>query len=153
MSERDFSEVSFSVQPKGWDVEEGVQKIVIEVWNPSILDYQRFVQPTTPSDTQPVSGTLTAVQQSASTATLTNVASSASSVTLLSANANRLGFTIWNDSTAILYVKFGTTAAATDCTVKMVADAYYEVPFKYTGIVDGIWASANGFARVTELTA
>jgi hypothetical protein len=34
----------------------------------------------------------------------------------------------------------------------MVADAYYEVPFGYTGRIDGIWASANGNARVTEMT-
>ena len=52
----------------------------------------------------------------------------------------------------ILYVKFGTTASATSYTVKMVADAYYEVPFGYTGRIDGIWASANGNARVTEMT-
>lgn len=60
---------------------------------------------------------------------------------------------IHNDSTAILYVKFGTTATTSSYTVKMVADAYYEVPFGYTGRIDGIWASANGAARVTEITA
>jgi hypothetical protein len=88
-----------------------------------------------------------------STATLSNVGDSASSVTLLSSNANRLGATIHNDSTAILYVKFGTTASATSYTVKMVADAYYEVPFGFTGRIDGIWASdAGGSARITELT-
>lgn len=87
------------------------------------------------------------------TATLSNVAGSASSVTLLSAAAGRLGATIVNDSTAVLYVKFGTTASSTSYTVKLVADAYYEVPFGYTGRIDGIWASATGNARVTELTA
>jgi hypothetical protein len=88
----------------------------------------------------------------AATATLSNVASSASSVTLLSANTSRKGATIHNDSTQIVYVKFGTTASATSYTVKMVADAYYEVPFGYTGRIDGIWASANGNARITEMT-
>lgn len=86
------------------------------------------------------------------TATLSNVSGSASSVTLLSSNISRKGATIWNNSTAILYVKFGSTASATSCTVKMVADAYYEVPFGYTGIITGIWASATGNARVTELS-
>jgi len=87
-----------------------------------------------------------------STATLTNVAGSASSVTLLSANANRLGATIVNDSSAILYVKFGTTASSTSYTVRMTLNAYYEVPFGYTGRIDGIWTVAAGNARITELT-
>lgn len=91
--------------------------------------------------------------QLATTATCTSVASSAASVTLKALNASRLGLTIENDSTQVLYVKFGTTAAATDYTVKMVAGAYYEVPFNYTGRIDGLWSSANGAAYVTELTA
>jgi hypothetical protein len=86
------------------------------------------------------------------TATLSNVAASATSVTLLASNTARKGGTIWNDSTAILYVKLGSTAAATSCTVKMAADSYYEVPFNYNGIITGIWASATGNARVTEVT-
>jgi flagellar basal body rod protein FlgF len=86
------------------------------------------------------------------TATLSNVAASATSVTLLASNANRKAATIWNDSTAILYVKFGTTASTTSCTVKLIADAYYEVPGGYTGLVDGIWASATGTARISEIT-
>ena len=113
--------------------------------------------------TQPVSGTVSVgnfpstqatTPAGNATATLTNVNDSASSVTLLSANSARKGATIHNDSTAILYVKFGTTASTTSYTVKMVADAYYEVPFDYTGRIDGIWASdASGAARVTEISA
>lgn len=86
------------------------------------------------------------------TPTLSNVSASATSVTVLAANSARDGATIWNDSSAILYLKLGATASATSCTVKMVADAYYEVPYGYTGIIDGIWASATGSARVTEIT-
>jgi len=86
------------------------------------------------------------------TATLANVASSASNVTLFAAAAastNRR--TIYNDSTAVLYVKFGATASTTSYTVQLVAGAYYEFPLPlYTGQVDGIWASANGAARVTS---
>jgi hypothetical protein len=88
------------------------------------------------------------------TATLANVASSASSVTLLAANLSRLGATIFNDSTAILYVKFGTTASSSSYTVQIAGGGYYEMPDPvYTGRIDGIWASANGNARVTELAA
>ncbi len=91
------------------------------------------------------------------TATITSIASSTNSVTLLASNANRKGATIVNDSSAILYVKLGTTASTSSYTVALPASGsssfnYYEVPFGYTGIIDGIWASANGSARVTELT-
>ena len=86
------------------------------------------------------------------TSTLSNVASSATSVTLLAANSGRRGATIYNDSTQVLYVKFGTTASNTSYTVQMAANAYYEIPFQHTGRIDGIWASANGNARVTEFT-
>jgi hypothetical protein len=84
-------------------------------------------------------------------ATTSTVAGSASSVQLLNNNGGRKGATIYNDSTALLYVKLGTTASTSDFTVKMQADQYYEVPFGYTGKIDGIWASATGNARLTEL--
>lgn len=94
---------------------------------------------------------VSATNLAATWATLANVAGSATSVTLIASNSARKGATIWNDSSAILYVKFGTTASTTSCTVKMVADAYFEVPFGYSGIITWIWASATGSARVTEL--
>lgn len=86
-------------------------------------------------------------------ATVTSVASSATSVTLLAANANRLGAVIVNDSTQILFVKFGTSATnASYTTAVPITRGVYEVPFGYTGIITGVWVSANGNARVTELT-
>lgn len=88
----------------------------------------------------------------AGTAALTNVASSLSNQTLLAANANRLGAAIYNDSTANLFVKLGATASSTSFTLKMAAGGYYEVPFQYTGQIDGLWDAANGAARVTEVT-
>jgi hypothetical protein len=91
-------------------------------------------------------------EDKSATATLANVASSASSVTLQASNTARKGWMIHNDSSAVLYVKFGTTASTSSYTVKLIADAYYEMPqgHIYTGIIDGIWASATGAARVTE---
>jgi len=88
----------------------------------------------------------------AASATLSNVASSATNVTLLASNANRKGAAIYNDSTSILYVKFGATASATSFVVAMAASSYYEFPQPvFTGVVDGIWASAQGSARLTEI--
>lgn len=85
------------------------------------------------------------------TATLANVNSSATNVTLLSANSTARGRTVYNDSTAVLYLKFGATATSSSYTVQLASGAYYEFPQPcYTGQVDGIWASANGAARTTE---
>ena len=89
----------------------------------------------------------------AGTSTLTNVASSATNVTVLASNTNRRGATIYNDSSSLLYMKLGTTASATSFTIKLFPYSYWEVPFNYTGEIDGIWASATGAARVDELTA
>jgi hypothetical protein len=87
----------------------------------------------------------------AQTATLTPVASSASSVTLFSAVSLVNARAIFNDSTAVLYVKFGATASTSDYTVQIPAGGYYEFPQPlYGGRVDGIWASANGNARLTS---
>jgi hypothetical protein len=70
----------------------------------------------------------------------------------LASNTSRKGATIYNDSNKTLYIKFGTTASTSDFTTQLKSGDYYEVPFNYVGRIDGIWASANGAARVTELT-
>ncbi len=92
----------------------------------------------------------------ASAAAVTQVASSATSVALKAANANRKGITIANDSTAILYVLLGTgTASSTNYTFAIAAKATVasdRTITGYTGAIQGIWAAANGFAYVTELT-
>ena len=85
-------------------------------------------------------------------ATLANVSASASNVTLLSSNAARKGAMIANDSASAVYVKFGATASTTSFTVKIAPYGYYEFPAPcYTGIVDGIWDTATGSARTTEV--
>lgn len=90
----------------------------------------------------------------ATTATRTNVAGSASSTTILAANTAREGATVYNDSTAILFLELGSAAAsATNYTIQIGPQGYYEVPFGYTGQLTGIWAAANGNARVTEISA
>lgn len=91
--------------------------------------------------------------QPAGAAGLSNVPSSATSVTLAAANPNRRGLLIYNDSTSVLFVKLGAAASSSSYTVQVAANGYYELPQPiYIGIVDGVWAAANGNARVTELT-
>jgi hypothetical protein len=88
-----------------------------------------------------------------SKATVSRVASSIASVLLLAANPDRKGFKIFNDSTAILYFKYGEDAASNDFTVKLTAGSYFENALPvYTGAIEGVWAAENGAAQVTELS-
>lgn len=102
-----------------------------------------------------VSGTVSTLPTAAATPTVTAVADSAINVTLLAANANRFGAMVTNDSSARLYVKLGATATTASYTVSLAQHGYYEVPFGYTGVIDGIWSSdpGDGAARVTEVIA
>lgn len=89
-------------------------------------------------------------------ATVTSVAASASAVTLFAEQSYGVaGRSIYNDSSADLYVKFGTAASETSFTVKVAAAGYFEVyPVdgeSYDGIITGIWSSATGAARLTEV--
>jgi len=70
----------------------------------------------------------------------------------LSANSNRLGATVYNDSTRNLFLKLGATASTSSFTVEISSGGYYEVPYGYTGGVDGLWDVVNGNALVTEIT-
>ena len=87
------------------------------------------------------------------TGTESNVAGSATDVTILAANTSRLGFSVYNDSAAILYLLLSnTTSSATVHTIQIAPGGYFEKELGYTGAVKGIWASATGSARVTEFT-
>jgi hypothetical protein len=93
-------------------------------------------------------------KQFSSTSTITRVASSATSVTLLSLNSSRLGAVLFNESTQVCYVKFGTTASSTSYTIQVSSNSVLildQSPI-YQGRIDAIWASANGAMQITELT-
>jgi hypothetical protein len=104
--------------------------------------------------TQPVSGTVTTNASRAGTGTATSVASTVTTnTTILAANAARFGASIYNESTAVLFLLLGAgTESATVYTLQMAAGSYYETPFGFTGIIKGHWASANGSARIVEYT-
>jgi hypothetical protein len=86
------------------------------------------------------------------TATHSNVAASATNVTVLAANSDRMGASVYNDGSAILYLKLAATASLTSFAIAIGPGGYYEVPFGYRGIIDGIWDVAIGSARVVEHT-
>ena len=96
------------------------------------------------------SGSLHVQQALVTGSTVSSVNGSASAVNVLAGNSARRWASIHNDSPAILFLKFGTGASNTSYTVRMVAQAYYEVE-RYNGVITGIWQTATGSAKVTEL--
>jgi len=72
--------------------------------------------------------------------------------TIATASTGRLGCTIFNNGPGNLHVLLGTATASTSAfTVRLSAGDYYEVPFNYTGLIGGIFATA-GTAEVTTLS-
>ncbi|MBB5684303.1 hypothetical protein [Sphingobium boeckii] len=109
----------------------------------------------------PASDAVFAVGMAGSTTgTTSTVEGAAASTTLLAANANRMGGSIVNESTAICYILLGSgTASATNYSYAIdgmgtsAVGGIFEIPDDWKGIVKGYWASATGNARVTERTA
>lgn len=97
--------------------------------------------------------TSTVLPAGAATSSVTSEADSSSSVTLKSSNSSRKQIIIQNTSSAILYVKYGTTATTSDFTVLLNQNDTL-IEDRYTGRIDGIWATdpGNGAAKVTEIT-
>lgn len=96
-------------------------------------------------------GTVTPV--TSTTPTVTSVQGTNVTVALIAANASRKGLTVYNDSTATLYARYGTANAAVGTySLQLAPQAYYEVPFNYTGAIQGVWSANNGSAMVTEIT-
>jgi hypothetical protein len=93
------------------------------------------------------------------TATRTSVNGANTSTTILALNTNRQQAVFYNDSTAILYLDLsGGTASNSAYSVQIASQGYFELPAGrngtvYTGLITGIWASANGSVKVTEITA
>lgn len=86
------------------------------------------------------------------TSTHANVSASATEVTVFAANSNAVaGRTVFNDSTAILYLKKATGVTTTSHWVQVPAGSYLEFPQPcWPGVVTGLWSSATGAARTTE---
>lgn len=89
----------------------------------------------------------------AANSVVTRVPSSITNVTLVATNLNRKGLSLYNDSNALQYVKFGATATTTDFTFILTSRMFYEMPFPiYVGQIDVISSSTNGAIQVTELS-
>ncbi len=90
--------------------------------------------------------------QRAGTATVSSLTASVTSQLLKAALTTRLGMTLYNDSVANAYLKWGGSVASNDFSFKMMPDDYYEVPYGHTGRIDVVWTAATGTMRITEFT-
>ncbi len=90
------------------------------------------------------------------TGTPSSVANAVANTVLLASNGARKGATIFNDDTAStgasLRVALGFTASATAFTAVIAPQGYYEVPFRFTGAINGFATAATGSARIVEFT-
>lgn len=103
--------------------------------------------------TFPISGEVTANPTKATTGgTGPTTFTSTSYGTIATASTGRLGCTIFNSGPGNLHVLLGTgTASTSNFTARLSSGDYYEVPFNYTGLIGGIFATA-GTAEVTQLS-
>lgn len=111
----------------------GAKRVVIRYFNSADGEWYNWVPP-----------------GGGSSSATTQVGDSATVVTLKAANSARVKLVIANTSTAILYVKEGSTATASDWSYRL---EQYDVAIidDYDGVVTGIWsADSGGFANVTE---
>lgn len=96
-------------------------------------------------------------QRSYST-THTTFAAATSAKTYLNVNTARTGATFINDigSTSNLYLLLGAdvgvAVSATNYTVLLVPNGYYELPYGFSGCVDGIWSATVGNVYITEIS-
>jgi len=84
-------------------------------------------------------------------ATNAMVAATVSSVTLFNAATGIFGRNIYNSSTAVCYVTFGTVSSTTAYTTQIAATTNYSFPVPtYSGPVTAIWAATNGSAATSQ---
>lgn len=102
----------------------------------------------------PVQGIGTFVTKDARTTSsaITSINAAISDTMLLGINTGRFGASVYAEGPGTLFLKLGNSASTTSYTVQMTPQTYYEVPFGWTGSVNGIWGTQSGTARITEIT-
>jgi hypothetical protein len=101
------------------------------------------------------SGTVvTVIDKRAATSTVTAIPAAVSNTQIVAASASRLGVMIYNDSTAAMYLRYGSgTPSASDYSTQLQPGALLIVPDRSSRLeMRAIWAAANGNARVTEVS-
>lgn len=96
------------------------------------------------------------VVDTADTGVFTTVANAVANGVALAANPARKGATIFNDDVttggASVKLALGFPSSATNFTVNLAPQAYYEVPYGYVGAINRIATAATGNLRITEIS-
>jgi cytoskeletal protein RodZ len=101
----------------------------------------------------PNAQTLRTIGATATTGAGSSVTTATSNSLLLAALATRIGATIYNESTAILYVAYGFTSSTTNYSVQIAPNGYLEIPPSFTSLaMNGVWSAVNGNARITSVS-
>lgn len=80
------------------------------------------------------------------------VNSSTTSVTIAAANTARKGISIYNNSTAALYLSYASPATANNAFMAMQPGSLLmlDQQLMVTGAIYGLWTAQNGAAHVTQ---
>lgn len=83
-----------------------------------------------------------------------SVASSTSSTQIVAANANRKGISIYNNSTAALFLSYATPATSANSFMQMQPGSLLMLDQQLivSAAIYGLWTAANGTAQVTQYT-
>jgi hypothetical protein len=75
-------------------------------------------------------------------------------VMLLPANASRRSATFYNESSAVLYLKFDAMASVALYSLQIPPNGYFELPSTgYNGRIDGVWSASAGAVLISEFVA
>lgn len=123
---------------------------VYQVTGTGTTNDNRWVSGVVPLD--PLTGLPQYTTDTAQTSLLTTLGASVSTVTLLPARTNRKNTCFFNNATGNLYLFLGGGATVTQCTVKIPAGGYYELPVgSFGGLMSGVWDATGGSVYMTEL--
>ena len=95
------------------------------------------------------------INEKAGTSALTSVPAAVASTQLLASNSARLGAVVINDTSTnknVLYLALAGSASTSAYSYAIPPGGQWELNFDYTGAIFGIWVTAAGNARVTELS-
>ncbi len=103
-------------------------------------------------DAAPVPIDLTVIPRTASATAA--VTSATSSSTIVAANTDRKGLSIYNNSTALLYLSFANPATTANAFMVMQPQSLLMLDQQLivTSAIYGIWSAANGTAQVTQFS-
>jgi hypothetical protein len=84
-------------------------------------------------------------------ATTIAVTAATTSTSLFTGSGGVNARTVYNASSAVCYVTYGTVSSSTLYTLQVPANTYFEFPIPtFGGVVTAVWAAVNGTAYTSQ---